>query len=333
MIPYTVILNLLMLGACSVSTTTLFFRCFGFSLLYFCIIYMVFGFVALIIRRNFPADHELFRRIAVMLPVFYILNLLSTQTAYLLYEKNGWVGCSPLRSMQWWVFSFSCIASTILTLLNEASAGWEQWKASVTETSRLQNAYQKSRLLILKRQINPHFLFNCFNTLSSLIQEDAEEAERFLDELTKVYRYLLQGDEQKLVKLEDELRFMISYLYLGKTRFGSALQVDIQVRENMVQLKMAPLTLQVVLENIIYSNAFSKDEPLFIRISDDDRRRLIIGNNEQPKKLSEASDQEEALDDLVKKYRLLCKPGVEILETEGYREVIVPLIEKEEVFV
>ncbi len=72
-------------------------------------------------------------------------------------------------------------------------------KLSVTETSRLKNVYHKSRLLSLKRQINPHFLFNCFNTLSSLIQEDEKEAENFLNELTKVYRYLLKSDEEQLV--------------------------------------------------------------------------------------------------------------------------------------
>jgi LytS/YehU family sensor histidine kinase len=257
------------------------------------------------------------------------MNLLLLQGAYFLYEQNKWIGCTPERQMQWWVFGFACLASTVLTFLNEASAGWEKWKSSVTETSRLQNAYQKSRLLILKRQINPHFLFNCFNTLSSLIQEDESEAENFLNELTRVYRYLLQGDEQQLVKLEEELKFIRSYLYLGKTRFGDALRVEMHVEEADLLLKMAPLTLQVVLENIIYSNAFSKADPLFIRIGGNGRRGLVIGNTEQPKKVTGISEHEEALDDLVRKYRLLSGREIEIRETGNNREIIIPLIESE----
>jgi two-component system LytT family sensor kinase len=269
----------------------------------------------------------------LMLPVFYLMNVLSVQCIYILYESINWISCSPLRSMEWWTTGFGCLASTMLTFINEAAAGWDKWKTSVTETGRLQNAYQKSRLLSLKRQINPHFLFNCFNTLSSLISEDEVEAEQFLDEMTKVYRYLLKGDEESLVSLDEELKFIDAYLYLSITRFGSALDTAINVEEKSRHKMIAPLSLQVILENIIYRNAFSKTNPLHIHIYTNTGNTLVIHNTLQPKNSSDAMNYEEALDDLVNKYRLLSKQEIAIYETATQRDILIPLIEKEEVLV
>src|SRR3954451_19338988 len=244
MVPYTIIMNALVFSTSIFSSLKVFIETFIISLVYFAFIYGVFGTVALMVKKRFPQDGDLFRRIAVMLPLFYLMNVLSVQCIYIIYENINWLTCRPLRSMEWWTTGFGCIASTMLTFINEAAAGWDKWKVSVTETGRLQSAYQKSRLLSLKRQINPHFLFNCFNTLSSLISEDEEEAEQFLDEMTKVYRYLLKGDEEPLLSLDEELKFIDAYMYLSITRFGSALDVTIKIEEDSRQKMIAPLSLQ-----------------------------------------------------------------------------------------
>ena len=183
MLPYTVIINLIAFGSNVFNSFKKFGLSFITSLFYFGIIYSVFGAVAVLIKRRFPHDADLFKRIAIMLPLFYIMNVLSVQGLYLLYEKLQLSNLIAKRNMQWWVTSFGCLASTILTFINEAAAGWEKWKVSVTENTRMQTAYNKSRLLSLQRQINPHFLFNCFNTLSSLINENEEQAENFLNEM------------------------------------------------------------------------------------------------------------------------------------------------------
>src|SRR3954464_13800027 len=231
MVPYTIVMNTLVFGACIFSSLRVFAETFFISVVYFAFIYSLFGTVALMVRKRFPQDGDLFRRIALMLPLFYLMNILTVQCIYIIYDNINLLSCRPLRSMEWWTTGFGCLASTMLTFINEAAAGWDKWKHSVTETGRLQSAYQKSRLLSLKRQINPHFLFNCFNTLSSLISEDEEGAEQFLDEMTKVYRYLLKGDEEPLVSLDEELKFIDAYLYLSITRFGSALDVLVDVDE------------------------------------------------------------------------------------------------------
>ncbi len=328
-VPYTVLINLLLFGYCVLDSPGYFFLRLGISLLYFMLVYAVFGMTAVLVKRRFPGDHELFRRIGTFIPLFSVMNLLTVQGLYLLYEKLQPAGCPVRREMEWWVTAYGCLASAILTFINEAALGWEKWKNSMTETNRLQSAYQKSRLMSLKRQLHPHFLFNCFNTLSSLIQESEQDAGKFLDELTKVYRYLLKGEEEQLVSLQEELKFIDSYLYLVKTRFGTALRVIIDVGAEESKKKIAPMSLLIVLENIIYRNVFSKTQPLQIDIRTE--QSLIIANTLQPKPVTgDGFDQEEALDDLVSKYRLLGRPEVEIHESLTRRSVIIPLIELNE---
>ncbi|MES1214396.1 MAG: histidine kinase [Bacteroidota bacterium] len=330
MAPYVFFMNWLMFGNCIFSSLTIFFTGFGLSIVYFALIYFLFGIVAVLIKKRFPGDGEFFNRIGTMLPVFYLMNLLMVQGIYLFYENNSLLPCNPLRANEWWLSGFACLCSTVITFINEAMVGWEKWKASVTETSRLQNTYQKSRLLVLKRQINPHFLFNCFNTLSSLIHENSAEAEKFLDELTKVYRYLLKGDAEQLVTLGEELHFIQSYLHLNQTRFGSALQITINVAKVNTEKNLPPLSLQVILENIIYRNAFSKAEPLFVTIYCHENKELIIENNVQPKHVKDTIDYEEGIDNLINKYHLLSQLQIEIIETKTERKIILPLISSQE---
>jgi len=331
MLPYTVLINLLLFGYCNLSSIGSFFSRLGISALYFAVIYSIFGMAAMLVKKRFPGDHELYRRAGIMLPLFSVMNLLTVQGVYLLYEALPMGDCAVQRSMQWWVTGFACLASAILTFVNEAGLGWEKWKAAMMETDRLQSAYQKSRLMSLKRQLHPHFLFNCFNTLSSLIQENEQEAEKFLDELTRVYRYLLKGAEEQLVDLGEEMKFIDAYLYLVKTRFGPALDFEIRIDAADEIKKIAPMSLLVVLENIIYRNAFSKSEPLGIDIRTLQDGSLMVTNTVQPKPVAgDGPDQEEGLDDLVGKYRLLGGQGIVIHETPASRSVRIPLIEKSE---
>jgi two-component system LytT family sensor kinase len=329
MVPYTIVMNGLVFGNCIFSSLKVFAKLFGISVLYFALIYSVFGVVATLVKKRLPEDGQLFKRIGLLLPLFYVMNILTVQGLYLIYEKVNFNDCVVRRDMEWWVTGFGCLASTIITFLNEAVVGWEKWKTSVTETARLQSAYHKSRFLSLKRQINPHFLFNCFNTLSSLITEDEKEAEQFLDELTKVYRYLLKGEDEQLVSLTEELKFANSYLYLNKTRFGNALEVEINIREEDRLKKIPPFSLQVIMENIIYRNAFSKSSPMQIHLYTNNKNALVIKNTLHPKPVKDIMDYEEALVNLINKYRLLFKPEVEVYETATHRMVILPLIEKE----
>jgi hypothetical protein len=193
MTPYIVCMNLLIFGGCVFASFPDFLKSFGMSAVYFFVIYAVFGSVAIFIKNRYPGAGDLFRRISIMLPAFYVMNILAIYMAYYLYDNLQVLSCESKREMLWWTILYGCIMSTVITFINEGMSNWDKWKRSLSEGEKLKNAYQRSKLLGLKGQIHPHFLFNCFNTLSGLIHENPQRAESFLDEMTKVHRYLLRG--------------------------------------------------------------------------------------------------------------------------------------------
>jgi hypothetical protein len=326
-IPYITFMNLLIFGGCIFNSFGVFIKTFGLSAFYFLIIYGLFGSVAVVIKNRFPGPGDLFHRIRLMLPVFYLMNIGAVYGAFNFFGAK-WINlCPPKSEMVWWTIFYGCVMSTVITFINEGMANWEKWKNSLSESEKLKNAYQRSKLLGLKGQINPHFLFNCFNTLSGLIEENEQEAEQFLDEMTKVHRYLLRGDDEYLVPLADEIKFATSYLYLTKARFGNAIQVTVQLPVQIMDRQIPPLSLQVILENIIYTNALSKKEPLTILITADDHKHLIIRHSLHEKTIVQHLSLDEGLDNLLNKYRLMNMEEINITESSSQREFVLPLFD------
>jgi LytS/YehU family sensor histidine kinase len=231
-------------------------------------------------------------------------------------------------------FVWCCIAMGILniflTFLHEGISRYESWNANMKETEQLRKAYKQSQLMGLKSQVTPHFLFNSLNTLSSLISEDEEAAEKFLNEMSKVYRYMLRNDDDQLVTLQTELTFIDSYIYLLKARYPNALELITSVTEEDKLKYLPPLTLQVIIENAILQNAFSRTLPLRIAIYSEDDEDIVIRNNIQPKIITEPMDYETGLDNLVNKYRLLNHSSILIEEKDTERIIRLPLITKNE---
>lgn len=333
MFPYVAGLNAIVFGSCIFQSLQLFIVSFSLTGIFIMFMgYYLFGFVASLIKKRFPHNSDLFRRIGTMLPVFYVMNILLVTGLYTYHNLLNMLSCPALASRFWWAVLYACVTSSILTFINEGVSNWEAWKVSVTETEQLRNNYQKTKLLGLRGQVNPHFLFNCFNSLSSLINEDEAKAERFLNEMTKVHRYMLSCDDEQLVTLEEEVKFARSYLYLTEARFGNAIATSIVIDKEVEMKYLPPLSLHIVLENIIYTNSASKMEPLQIHISSNGNT-LVIRNSVCLKCRKENAQSEEGLDNLIKKYKLLNKPAVEINETSTRREIILPLIDKEEVMI
>lgn len=329
-IPYTIGMNAVVFGECVFSGLKTFSIAFVLSVAYLFVVYSIFGLVAVLIQRRFPANNDLFRRVGVILPIFYVMNILLVTGLYAFFNFINLIDCVPINNNILWAIGFGCLSSTVITFLNEAIVNWDRWKTSVTETEQLKNTYQKTKLLGLKGQINPHFLFNCFNSLSSLISEDEIKAEQFLDEMTKVHRYMLRGDDDQLVTLEEELKFVQSYLYLTNVRFGEAIIAKIDISDLARKKYLPPLSLQIILENTIYTNTASKSSPLRLTISDDGNN-VIIKNSIQTKFSKDASSFEEGLDNLITKYRLLNVADITVNETSAERIIILPLIAEKEV--
>jgi two-component system, LytTR family, sensor kinase len=177
----------------------------------------------------------------------------------------------------------------------------------------------------LKQQVNPHFLFNSINTVSSLITKDPVRAQKFLSEMSKVYRYLLQSNEEELVTLETELKFIGSYFHLLKTRFTDGLFLDLQIEDDVLQCQVPALTLQLLIENAIKHNIVEKETPLVISMISG-KGQLTVRNNLQ-KKLTDVVSTRIGLANIIAKYKLLGQPEVIVLKTENDFTVTIPLIQ------
>ena len=156
-----------------------------------------------------------------------------------------------------------------------------------TQLINLQKENLQSQFDILKQQVNPHFLFNSLNVLTSLIKLEPDLAEKFSEQLSKVYRYVLENKDNELVDLHTELNFLVAYILLLNIRFVDKLKVNINIPENRRGDLIIPMAMQLLIENAIKHNTMSKSEPLNINIFIDENNMLNIVNNlqERPSQL------------------------------------------------
>ncbi len=180
----------------------------------------------------------------------------------------------------------------------------------------------------LKAQVQPHFLFNCLNTLSALleVEKDIPRAAKCIEEFSLLYRRILEQKDAQLISLEDELRFVDAYLLLQKERFGTALEVVIDIPEPDRDKRILPLAIQELLENAIKHNRMSRTEPLTIQITSE-LHHLCISNPNRPKAHLPHSTGT-GLENLAMRLRLLATPNLSVQKGELFR-VSLPLIPKD----
>ena len=178
----------------------------------------------------------------------------------------------------------------------------------------------------LKNQIDPHFLFNSLNVLSSLIEENPEAAQKFTTSLSKVYRYVLEQKDKDLVSVEEELKFAKTYMNLLKMRFENSITFEVPEFQND-EAKVVPLSLQLLLENCIKHNIVSEKKPLHIKIHIEENE-LIIENNKQIKEVLQ-DRKGVGLQNIVSRYAILTKRNVIIQESETIFKVKLPILTKQ----
>lgn len=179
----------------------------------------------------------------------------------------------------------------------------------------------------LKNQLDPHFLFNSLNVLTSLIEENPSAAQKFTTSLSKTYRYVLEQKNKDLVELSEEMKFAKTYLNLLKMRFEDGIICDIPVNLNLGDAKVVPLSLQILLENAVKHNRVSTQQPLHIEIFED-KNELVVKNNLQEKEIL-GKGSKVGLINIQQRYGLLTNRKVLIIKTENYFEVRLPLLTKE----
>lgn len=180
-------------------------------------------------------------------------------------------------------------------------------------------------LQTLKSQVNPHFLFNSFNTLLNVIDNDTEIAAEYVEKLSDFYRNILQYQNQTVIPLSDEIELVQNYFYLLQKRYDKNIQLNINVLPSVLQLQLPPMTLQMLVENAVKHNTIAKSMPLSIEITSINKDYLSIKNNLQPK-ITPPISTHFGLRSIQKRYELLNDKNIEIIKTETDFEVKIPLL-------
>ncbi|WP_338877180.1 histidine kinase [Spirosoma sp. SC4-14] len=190
---------------------------------------------------------------------------------------------------------------------------------------RLEKENVQAQFAALKSQVNPHFLFNSLSILSSLVHADADLSEKFIDQLSRAYRYILEQKDNERVLLKTELEFIQAYRFLLNIRFENKFDVVINVPEaDQNRYSIAPLTLQLLVENAVKHNRMSAKEPLHVHIRVEGEC-LVVQNNLQIRPQSETSTGV-GLQNIITRYAMLTERSVWVGENEGSFIVKVPLL-------
>lgn len=224
-------------------------------------------------------------------------------------------------------YTVTLLITLIITLIIHLLYFYRNYQENRVKQEKIIAGTASAQFESLKNQLDPHFLFNSLNVLSSLIEENPDSAQKFTTSLSKVYRYVLEQRDKELVTVEEELAFAKTYMNLLKMRFENSISFEIPDSLSIEEAKVVPLSLQLLLENCIKHNTVSEQKPLQIRIYIEGNE-LIIENNKQKKEVLQ-DRKGVGLQNIVNRYAILTNRKVSIIENEEQFKVKLPILTKQ----
>ncbi|MEN1785166.1 MAG: 2TM domain-containing protein [Bacteroidota bacterium] len=220
-----------------------------------------------------------------------------------------------------------CLVITLIaSLFSHAFSFYRALQERAVNEQKLIAGSASARFDALKNQLDPHFLFNSLNVLTSLIEEDPHQAQKFTTSLSKVYRYVLEQKNKDLVAVDEELSFAKTYVRLLKMRFEDSIVFDIPEAASSPEAKIVPLSLQLLLENAVKHNVVTDSKPLQIKVFED-KGMLTVTNNLQEKQVVKKSSGV-GLQNIRQRYSILTDREVHIEKTERDFSVHLPMLSK-----
>lgn len=226
----------------------------------------------------------------------------------------------PFWTNSWFIIFCTLLAVVIIYLIIKSR------ERAINKYNRLEREKIRSQLETLRSQINPHFLFNSFNTLISEIEEDPQTAVTYVEKLSDFYRNIVMNREKDLIILEDELNILNDYAFIQQKRYGNAVTVENRITEQQGKsYYITPLALQLLIENAIKHNVVSLETPLNIELYIDENEYLVIKNNIN-KKLKEEKGSRMGLQNIRKRYDLISRKSVIVENNDQHFIVKIPLL-------
>lgn len=281
--------------------------------------------IIIIISKIYPWERKPIKHLFSALIAIPAYNLLVIQLLYMTLGNISWI-MAIIETGFWENVLFSMAVCLIITFIHEGIYFFLQWKSSLLRAQKLENENVISRFETLKSQVNPHFLFNSFNTLLTIIDEDKNAAIHYVESLSDFYRILLKFRDRTLISLSDELHLVDIYFFLQTKRYGANISLEIDVPDEQRKLFIPPLSLQMLVENAIKHNIISTDKNLKITIKALSANKLEVTNNLQ-KRMETLVSGGVGLENIRKRFLYLCGIMPEISVTSFTFTVVLPLIQ------
>ncbi len=303
----------------------LFTGCFLISIFYTSMFWVFFRALHLYFTERYPGFDNIRKRYIILIPTvlfcFITLKTLIDLTIDPIMHAYLTPGLNPPEILE----AIGSFVFLILVMsIYEGTYLFAELKKSNIKQQVLIKENISSQLEGLKNQINPHFLFNSLNTLASIIPEDPDRGVRFVTTLSKVYRYILDIKDQKLISVKKELEYLYSYTYLLKERFGENIHININVNEEDHNKLIIPLSLQITFENAIKHNIITSKKPLHIDVYMENEN-LVVKNNLQ-KKSTVGTSTKLGLQNIKNRYKFFTDKEVGVISTVQHFIVTLPLL-------
>ncbi|WP_395042819.1 2TM domain-containing protein [Flavobacterium sp.] len=305
---------------------------FGYSMLYGLSLYYANALVFIYLDKIFKTERFTQKRILIgflssfFISVFVIFLLRIFEDVII--ENKTLIEFLSKETMANYVVSI--LITFFVTISFHAFYFYKAYNENKVKEQKIIAGTANAKFESLKNQIDPHFLFNSLNVLSSLIEENPENAQKFTTSLSKIYRYVLEQKDKELVSVQEELNFAKTYMNLLKMRFENSISFELPENYDNTEAKVVPLSLQLLLENTIKHNVVSEQKPLQIKIFVKDNF-LVVENNFQKKEVLQ-NRRGVGLQNIVERYKLLSERKVLIEEKESYFRVLIPILTKQVAF-
>jgi two-component system, LytTR family, sensor kinase len=295
---------------------TLSFHLVGYvlSAIGFCLLWESILFAGKKLENKFPIESHPYTRFFLQTLITYVIIIFPS----FFYRPD----VTEMVRIIGYLFYF--LVAAVLNLIYFGVTYFFNWKNDLVALANMRREQTVVKYDALRNQLNPHFLFNALTSLNSLIFDNQQLASDFLQQLSKVYRYVLQNKEKETVSLSTELDFIYNYTFLLKTRFSSGIEFNINLSEEAKEKEIVPVTLQILIENAVKHNIISSADPLKISITEHDSH-LILENNINKKTQVETSNKQ-GLENLKSLYHYLIDKPIQIIETNNIFTVKIPLI-------
>ncbi len=295
----------------------------GVSLFFSIINWVILTEILIALRKRFPSIEDTLKRILILL-VFIVVTIVTVDIIGGILLNFAFGGnYNPIQRNKLLV---PILLISVMTMaIYEAIYFLIKLKKSIREEEHAKQAIVQAQLDGLRNQAQPHFLFNSLNTLRDIIEENPKtDAINFVNKLSDVYRFTLESGNSHRVSLADELKFSRAYIHIQNERFGDNLQVDWDLPAENLKLMIAPMSIQMLLENAIKHNVISKSKPLRIKVSVIDN--FLIVHNKIQKKNTQIASTKIGLENIKKRYDFLTDIPVQVEDDGLHFTVSLPLL-------